>query len=80
MRLRTILTIAVGATLGAGVMYLLDPVSGEQRRREVRRDVARCVREGALVATKAGIDLAHDVSTAALDGYRQARQEMDPPA
>lgn len=79
MRIRTAATLTVGAGLGAGAMYLLDPVSGEQRRRAFRRDAARQVRQGAVTATKAGIELARDLGVAAVDGYRQAREELDPP-
>ncbi|MBW3659580.1 MAG: hypothetical protein KY457_13145 [Actinobacteria bacterium] len=37
MRIRTMIATAVGATVGAGAMYLLDPVHGSGRRRELAR-------------------------------------------
>jgi gas vesicle protein len=77
MRLRTYLSMAVGAGIGAGAMYLLDPDSGERRRRELRRDAYKQVKEGAVTATKAGVELSRDLTSAAVDGYREGRAEME---
>jgi gas vesicle protein len=75
VRIRTLATMTVGAGIGAGAMYLLDPDSGEQRRRALRRDAYKQVKQGAATATKAGLELGRDVTTAAVDGYREARAE-----
>jgi hypothetical protein len=77
MRLRTYLSMAVGAGIGAGAMYLLDPDSGERRRRELRRDAYTHVKEGAVTATKAGVELSRDLTSAAVDGYREGRAELE---
>jgi gas vesicle protein len=77
VRIRTLATMTVGAGLGAGAMYLLDPDSGEKRRRALRRDAYTQVKQGAATATKAGMELGRDVTTAAVDGYREARTDAD---
>lgn len=46
MRIRTLLAAALGATAGAGTMYLLDPVHGPGRRRELLRAAVTRSREG----------------------------------
>ena len=76
MRIRTFLTFSVGAAAGAGAMYLLDPDSGEQRRRELRRDAFQQAKQGAVTATKAGAELTRDLTTAAVDGYREGRADV----
>lgn len=75
MRIRTLFTFSIGAAAGAGTMYLLDPESGEQRRRELRRDAFEQAKQGAVTATKAGAELTRDLTTAAVDGYQQARSD-----
>ena len=77
MRIRTFLTFSVGAGCGAGAMYLLDPVSGELRRRELRRDAFQQAKQGAVTATKAGAELTRDLTAAAVEGYQQARADAD---
>ena len=80
MRVRTVVTFAAGAATGAGVMYVFDPEAGAGRRRELRRDALQQAREGAVAAGKAGRQLATDLGTAAVDGYRQARSDAGPSA
>jgi len=77
MRLRTYVSLAVGAGIGAGAMYLLDPDSGERRRRELRRDAYKQVKACAATATKAGVELTRDLTSAAVDGYHEARAEVE---
>lgn len=73
MRLRTILTMSVGATVGAGAMYLFDPEHGSERRREVRRSALRSARSG---AARTLIDLrgrVEEMVFAAAVGYQEVR-------
>ena len=83
MRVRPVLTLAAGAAAGAGATYLLDPEAGELRRRELRRDALRQVKEAAVAIGKGGVTLTADLTHAAVDGYRQARPDaagQRPPA
>ncbi len=75
MRIRTLMTFSLGAATGAGAMYLLDPDSGEERRRELRRDAFQQAKQGAVTATKAGAELTRDLTAAAAEGYREARAD-----
>jgi len=79
VRIRTFLTFTCGAATGAGVMYLLDPDNGEQRRRELRRDAFQQAKQGAVTATKAGAELTRDLTTAAVEGYREGRDDAENP-
>jgi len=73
VRIRTILTLSVGAAIGAGAMYLLDPDHGEGRRRDVRRHALTRAREGALHAVDDARSRAEELVTATVAGYREAR-------
>ncbi len=73
MRVRTLLTFAAGAAAGAGATYLLDPETGQLRRRELRRDALSQARDTTLAVGRGGATLSADVARAAIDGYRQAR-------
>ena len=75
MRVRTAVTFAAGAAAGAGAMYLLDPLAGEARRREFRRDAFRRAKQGAVVVAKGGADLTKELAQAAAQGYQQARAD-----
>ena len=75
MRIRTFVTFSLGAATGAGAMYLFDPDSGEQRRRELRRDAFQQAKQGAVTATKASAELTRDLTTAAVEGYREGRTD-----
>lgn len=77
MRIRTLLTFSVGAGCGAGAMYLLDPDSGGQRRRDLRHDAFQQAKQGARTATKAGAELTRDLTAAAVEGYQEARTDAD---
>ncbi len=77
MRLRTLCTLATGAAAGAGAMYLLDPVHGPARRREVRRSALRRAKDAAAAAVIEGQRQARDLATAAAAGYQQARREAE---
>ncbi len=77
MRIRTWLTLGVGAAGGAGVMYLLDPASGERRRRELRRDALHTAKQGAVTATRSGAELGRELASAAVAGYQDARADAD---
>lgn len=75
MRIRTLLTLTTGAALGAGAMYLLDPVHGEQRRRDARRYALGQAREGAGRVLHEARTRAEEAAVAAVAGYQQARAE-----
>lgn len=74
MRIRTLLTFGSGAAVGAGAMYLLDPVHGEARRREARKLAAAQARQGALAAANEARRRAEEVAAAAVAGFREARE------
>jgi hypothetical protein len=79
VRVRSVLSLATGAAVGAGWMYLLDPDHGERRRREARREAARQLREGTVRAALDAKRRAEDVALAAVTGYREARVEVEAP-
>ena len=73
MRVRTAAALGLGVATGASLMYLLDPESGPVRRRELRRDALRQVREGSVVLARESVDLTQQLATAAVEGYREGR-------
>ncbi|MEX1164098.1 MAG: hypothetical protein WEB03_11015 [Nitriliruptor sp.] len=73
MRVRSLVTLGTGAALGAGVMYLLDPDHGPERRREARRSALREARRGAVRVAVRAAERAEEVATAAVAGYVEAR-------
>jgi gas vesicle protein len=74
MRVRSLLAMTTGAALGAGAMYLLDPETGETRRRDARRNALREVgRQGAGLASR-GVQRAGTVVEAAVYGYNAERR------
>lgn len=75
MRVRTVLTWATGAAMGAAAMYLMDPQHGPQRRAEARREALRQARSGAVVAATEARRRAEEMAVAAVAGYRQARDQ-----
>lgn len=52
MRLRTMIATVLGASAGAGAMYLLDPEHGRVRRRELARTAVTRGREEVATATR----------------------------
>ena len=77
MRVRTLFTLAVGVSAGAGAMYLMDPVHGPARRRQLRRSALRNVRDGAVATLREARRQTSDMVTAAVVGYQQAQREAD---
>lgn len=77
MRVRTAFTLIVGGVLGAGVMYLLDPDHGDERRREARRDAVRRTREQARRLASEGRQLGEELKAAAVSGYREGQRNGD---
>jgi hypothetical protein len=75
VRIRTLLTLATGASAGAGAMYLLDPDHGEGRRRHARRQAIRSARSGAVSAAADARRRAEELAVAAVAGYHQARAD-----
>lgn len=73
MRLRTVVTMSVGATVGAGAMYLLDPDHGLRRRRDARRRALRVAQSGAMRTLTDLRGRAVELAVAAAAGYQQAR-------
>jgi hypothetical protein len=69
----TLLTFVAGAAAGAGWMYLLDPVHGQQRRRDARREAGRRARAGALDLAADARRRAEEAARAAVDGYQAGR-------
>ncbi|MFT5563573.1 MAG: gas vesicle protein [Myxococcota bacterium] len=71
MRIRTLATFVTGAALGAGSIYLLDPETGEARRKDAVRSAWQRSKDvdWAVVATRAS-RAATQVARRAVDGYR----------
>jgi hypothetical protein len=78
LRVRTVLTWATGAAMGAAAMYLMDPEHGPARRADARREALRQARSGAVVATQEARRRAEEMAVAALAGYRDAREQTAP--
>jgi hypothetical protein len=73
VRVRTLLSFASGAALGAGWMYLADPEHGPARRREARRNALRQARHGAVAVAAEARRRAEELALAAAAGYQQGR-------
>jgi hypothetical protein len=78
MRIRTLLSFASGAALGAGWMYLADPDHGPARRREMRRSALRQARQQAVSLAGEARRRAEGYAYAAAAGYQQGRVEGRP--
>jgi hypothetical protein len=77
VRVRTLLSFASGAALGAGWMYLADPDHGPDRRREARRTALRRARHGVVAVAAEARRRAEEVALAAAAGYQQGRVEQE---
>jgi hypothetical protein len=75
MRVRTLLSFASGAAVGAGWMYLADPDHGPVRRRELRRSALRQARHQAVALAGEARRRAEEFAYAAAAGYEQGRVE-----
>ena len=75
MRIRTLLAVGVGATLGAGATYLGDPDHGPQRRIEARRWAVAQGRQQATVVATSSLRVARGYAMAAVEGFRESRAE-----
>jgi hypothetical protein len=75
MRIRTLLSFASGAALGAGWMYLADPDHGPARRRELRRSALRQARQQAVALAGEARRRAEEFAYAAAAGYQQGKVE-----
>jgi len=75
MRIRTLLTLGVGAAMGAGVTYLADPDHGAERRVQARRWAMAQGREQLATAGAATVRAVQGTVVAAVEGYRDGRVE-----
>jgi hypothetical protein len=75
VRIRTVLTLSIGAAAGAAGMYLSDPEHGQQRRREARRHAADRAREGGVRLAVDAKRRAEELAFAAVAGYQEARAD-----
>ena len=78
MRIRTILTFSTGAAMGAAGMYLLDPDSGDERRKDARKQALTSARSTAAAGLTRARRRATDLAASAVSGYQQARAEAGP--
>jgi hypothetical protein len=78
MRIRTLLSFATGAAVGAGWMYLADPDHGPQRRRDARRSAFRQARLAAVALAAEGRRRVEEYVHAAAAGFQQGRVEGRP--
>jgi gas vesicle protein len=71
MRIRTLVTFITGAAIGAGGLYLLDPDTGEARRKDAVRSAWQRSKDvdWAAVANRTA-SAATQVARRAVDGYR----------
>jgi len=72
MRIRTLFTFATGAATGAAVVYLFDPVHGDQRRRRAGRWAAEQARDQVRQTGALMLDQTRQSVSAATQGYREA--------
>jgi hypothetical protein len=73
VRIRTLLTFGSGGAVGAGAMYLLDPIHGPARRKDARKHAAAQAKQGAIAAAGEARRRAEEVAVSAVAGYREAR-------
>lgn len=73
MRIRRMTAWVVGVAMGAGAMYLGDPVHGARRRAAARRAAFRQARRGMLEAARRAATQVRLAGEAARTGYRESR-------
>lgn len=72
MRIRTLVALVTGAAAGASAVWLLDPETGRDRRRDVVRTAWERSREvdWSEVLARAGV-VAQELGAQAAEGYQQ---------
>jgi hypothetical protein len=73
VRVRRLVTLTVGAGLGAATMYLLDPEHGPERRRRARQRALAQARTGAVRALADARTRGQELALAAVAGYQASR-------
>lgn len=78
IRRSTALIAGLGAALGAGVMYLLDPVDGRRRRALARDKMNRYGRQAGRAGARTGRDLWNRTRGTAYETSKRLRRERVP--
>lgn len=78
IRRSTALIAGLGAAIGAGVMYLLDPVDGRRRRALARDKANRYGREAGRAGARTGRDLWNRTRGTAYETSKRLRRERVP--
>jgi osmotically-inducible protein OsmY len=78
IRRTTALIAGLGAAIGAGVMYLLDPADGRRRRALARDKMNRYGRQAGRVTTRTGRDVWNRTRGTAYETTRKLKKERVP--
>lgn len=78
IRRTTALIAGLGAVIGAGVMYLLDPADGRRRRALARDKMNRYSRQAGRVTTRTGRDVWNRTRGTAYETTRKLKKERVP--